>query len=156
MASLTAAVEAIQAVIDDVDGVEHVPEAPPENLTQFQFPAVVVYAASGHWRLGTANDGTSHATRWGMHTIHADLHIQRGDLALDVAAAMAFSDSIPNALIAGFVLSKFSGTVVSLGDANRAGTPPLRYELIELNWGGLETVGWRFALDVSVEELIDA
>lgn len=154
MATLTAVVAAIQDDLEELAGVIYVPASPVENINELQLPAMVVYAGNGYWRLGTAADGDGNATRTGAHTIMVDFHLAHDNLPLNVAEAMGYSDMIPNALLAGFIGDRFDGTVVTLGDPAQRGSPPIRYELTGMTWGGLKTVGWRIQIDVWVEEQI--
>lgn len=144
MATVAAIVTAIQARLTGLSGVVHLPATPPENLASVQLPAVVVFPLNGSWDLGAASPPSGSAARNGHHTIAVDLHIQRSDLALNIATALPYADSIPQRLVLGFRADRFDGTVQNM--------PEIRYELTELNWGGMQTLAWRFSVDVLAYE----
>lgn len=148
MATLEEIVAAVQAALADLD-VSSIPATPPENLGDPQLPALVVYPATGGYRIETAMGADGLPQKWGTHTINVDFHVGRTDLAVNVAAALPFCESIANALLRGFLGGQFGGTVTTLGQTD----PPLRYALAEMDWGGRKkgTVGWRFELDVTAE-----
>lgn len=156
MATLTEVIAEVQADLAGLADPLYVPETPPDNLTEHQLPAMVVYVGTGAWKLGTASDGNGDRTRWGVHTIMIDFHLAYDDTAVNIAEAMQFSDTIPNRLFAGFAADRFGGTVQNLGDPTQRGQSPIRYALTAMKWGGRDTIGWRYQMDVAVESSITA
>lgn len=134
---------------------------PDEPVDQINQPILMVYPGTGFWRLGTASRGAAHANkpaRWGLHTIRLDLLLTRKDLPFDVQRVQAFEDVIPHALLAGFTRDRFGDTVVGLGEASARArgsvqaSRPLSYEFTEFEWGGMTLIGYRYELDVEIEE----
>lgn len=129
--SLQDAIDEIRTRVLTVSGIQDVPQYAPEQLNVF--PIVVVYPFEGEWK---ANDNTF---KTGLHTIVVELHVQRNDLPIAIQSAMAFSDSIPNALI--------SGTYTSLQTWN-----VIRYRAGPMKWGEIDTWGFRwFLIDVKTQ-----
>lgn len=147
MATLEAIVTAVQTALAGID-VTSIPVTPPENLAEALLPALVIYAGTGSMKFETADDGTGHPAKRSMPTIFVDLHIHRSNLALNIATAMPFVDAITNALFLGFFIGRFGGTVTLMGNGS---SDPIRYALVEMNWGGMKTIGWRIEMDVSAE-----
>lgn len=154
MAALEDLIREVTADVRMVPGVVATPDAPPEQLGVF--PALVVYPRTGFWRFGSASGSRSREMRWGTHTLAIVLHVDRADLAYDMARALPFTESVPNALLAGFARDRFNQAAVTLGDPTTPGTtPPVRYEMGPSQWGGVDTIAITFSLDVSVEEEIN-
>ena len=157
MASLQSVVNAITGIVRTQTGMKYTPTMPTEQAASW--PASLVYATSGVWRMGTAAGGASEvAMRWGVHTIVAVVHVPRGDIKDDMTLLMPFGESIPNAVLAGFAIDQLDGTVVCMGDyRNRGGADEaISWELAPNDWGGVATISWIFRIMVSVEEEIDA
>lgn len=157
MAALEAVVAAVTTELRLLPGLVATPDSPPEQLSVF--PALVIYPSSGFWRTGSAYGPRERAMRWGTHTLSIRLHIERSNLATDVAQALPYGELIADALLRGFARDRFGGTVVALGDPvtlkSSGGSAPLRYEFGPDSWGGIDTLAWKVALDVSVEEEIN-
>lgn len=145
MATVTEVITAIQTRLTGLSGIVLMPAYPPEDLALIQLPAILSYPQSGAWGPGAATPPPGVIARTENHTINVDVHVHRFDLALNVAALMPFADSVPLRLMTGFREDRFDSTVFSMGPADGQ---PIRYELLELKWGGLETLGWRFSIDV--------
>lgn len=150
MAALSAVITAIQTRLTGLSGIVLMPATPPDNLALVHLPAVLVYPQSGSWAPGAATPPPGVISRTENHTITIDLHVHRTDLAMNVATLLPYGDSIPLLLMTGFREDRFDGTVFSLGPGEGQ---PIRYELLELRWGGLETIGWRFSIDVVLMNL---
>lgn len=154
MAALEQAVAAITTELRLLPGLYATPDAPPEQLSVF--PALVVYPQSGFWRLGSPSGARARGMRWGTHTIAIRVHVERSSLAHDVGQALPYAESVPDALFRGFARDRYGGAVVALGDPSVGGSAaPLRYEFGPDQWGGIDTLAWRWSLDVTVEEEIN-
>jgi hypothetical protein len=122
-----------------VSGVKAAPATPPENLSG-EFPFSVCYPSEGTWT--EAVQGMKEA----LHFIVIELHLQRGALPYDVAAALNFADSVPNALFSA-LSTRFSGTINTFGR--------IRYTFGAMEWGGIKTIGWRWTLeDVKIQSAV--
>ena len=142
MATLQQAIDAIQDLMGALTGMRSAPDEPPEDMSVFPF--CVAYASDGTWG-GFGGAGG----KKGLHTIIVEVHIQRSDLPRDVAAAMAYSESVANALIGDPTLAGTVDTIV--GD--------ITYTFGGLGWaqapGSLpNTIGWRFQLVVKQQSAI--
>lgn len=150
-------VDVLREIRDDLrtlTGLSALPDQPPEQLNEW--PALLVYAREGFWRLGTASGATGKPMRWGIHTIRVALHVERGpDLARATAELMPFAERIPHALFAGFYRDRFGGTVVLMGDPQVNQVAPITYEVGPDIWGGIETLALRCGLQVAAQEEIE-
>lgn len=134
--------------------VQH--DTPRENV--FETLTLLVYVASGGERLGTGDRGSGRAARWGQYTIVVDLVGPRKLLPDDYDRLLAYTNTIPNALLAGFVRDRFNSTVVELGDkapgtrtGGVGGSMPLRMQFVPDGWGE-QTLVLRYELDIVIEE----
>jgi hypothetical protein len=71
----------------------------------------------------------------GLHDVLVQLHVARKDLVLDVAAAMPYGDSVPEAIFADPTLGGKAQTFQRID-----------YEFGEMSYGGSPTVGWRWTV----------
>lgn len=131
--SLQDAINEIRTKVLTVSDIQDVPEYAPEQLNAF--PIVVVYPFEGEWK---SNDSTFKTS---LHTIIVELHVQRNDLPNAVQSAMAFSDSIPIALIDGLGTYTYIRTWESI-----------RYRAGPMKWAEIDTWGFRwFIADVKLQ-----
>lgn len=126
--TLQSAIAGAQTIVGAISGIRSAPAYPPEELSVFPF--AVAYSGGGTWEFGPAGD------KKGLHNIIVELHVQRKDLARDVTAAMAYSDSIPNALMLDTTLG---------GNASTFGR--ITYVFGPLGYGGIDTIGFRFTIE---------
>jgi hypothetical protein len=154
MATLSAALAAIQNSLRTLPGVTTVPDAPPEQIAEsIDLPAIYSYPLSGSWAYGAARGtGMDGAFIWGLHTIAVNLWVARKDLPTDLAAAAEMAALIPKTLMETFDRDQFGGTVTQLGRVGSSGAEPIRYEFAAFRWGGLDLVGWQFQVDLTLEQ----
>lgn len=139
MASLQDAIDAVQDIMGALTGIKAAPDEPLEQFSQFPF--AVCYADHGEWDFGPAGD------RKGLHTLVLELHVARKDLPRDIAAAMAYSDIIPNALLKDPTLAGTVSTIVG----------PLVYTFGPMGYGNADkpnTLGFRFMITVKMQATI--
>jgi len=130
MATLSNAIAQVQSLVRGLAGVRDAPDYPPEKASAFPF--AVAYPGTGRW-VGGAPAGEKR----GLHTIIVELHVARKDLPRDVEGAMGYVESIPNAILNAPTLS---GTVDTVNE--------IRYTFGALNYGDLQTIGYRFEVDI--------
>ena len=135
--SLQSAIAQVMTVATAVTGIRDGSATPVEKITVYPF--VVCYAARGTWQSGA---GTLY--KHGQHTIFLEIHFERKGLARRVAEAMGYAESIPDALFADVTLG---GTVSHILE-------PVRYSFGMLGWLGIETIGWRFEVDVDYKSAV--
>jgi hypothetical protein len=150
VSDLATLIKAVQSAVRTVDGLDAVPDYVPEQMNTNSM--LLVYASSGVWRMGTAVNANGFRARWAVHTLTIRLHVFRKDLPSAQAKIMPFSESIPAALLHGYQVDHFAGTVVCLGDANSPGGDPLTYTFAPDDVGGQETLTYTFHLIVSTEQ----
>lgn len=122
----------VNTLVGGLSGVRCSAKYPPE---QFAVGATAaVYPRSGVYKVAP-ND-----VMRGMHEVGVALGWPRGDLAVAIKAAMGFSESLPNVLMADQTLG---GTASAFGG--------MRYKFGEMVWGRVAMVGWEFTL-VEVKE----
>lgn len=128
MATLTDAVKALAGIVRGVSGVRMAPNYPPDQASVFPF--AVVMARAGTFAPGVAGESKA------LHDIVVQLHVARKDLPVDVQAAMGFSDSVPLAIMDE---PTWSGTISMY--------QRISYEFGEMEYGGVQTVGWRWVVE---------
>lgn len=98
-------VEAIQDAVGDLPGMRAAPYQPPEQINQFPF-AVCVFT-HGSWNYGPSG------MKKGLLTFALGIFVARnGALPREYEAAMAYSDSVPNALLSDPTLGGVVDTIV--------------------------------------------
>lgn len=156
MSTIADVITEVRQDLMTVSGIALFPEAPPEQV--HAFPVCLVYPGSGNYRQGSAVGSGGNPMGWGLHTITIDVHKNRTNLPDDILAILPLATDIPHALLLGYQTDKFNGTVVALGDVRTpggtGGTGAIRYEFLTPSPSGLDAVGYRFELDVTVEEEI--
>ena len=135
MATLQEAIDRVQALVGALSDIREAPDEPPETMAVFPF--AVAYALRGRWDFPSAS--------WaiGYHTIILELHVARVDLARDVQQSMAYSESIPNALIGDITLNSTVDTITSIS-----------YTYGPLGWGDVKTFGWRYEIEVKQKRAV--
>ena len=130
MATLQAIIDEIQDQVGAISGIRGAPDEPPDSINAFPF--AVAYVDVGEYHIGPPNLMT------GLHTIIVELHVARKDLERDVGRAMVYAKSIPNAVFAALKDS----TYTAFQTLER-----ITYEFGPLDWGDLQTIGFRFRLE---------
>lgn len=136
MATLPDAIARIQVLVRALGGIRGAPNEPPEKLNRFPF--AVAFAGRGTWA-----GGSPAGEKRGLHTIIVELHVARKDLPRDVAAAMGYTESIPNTILNDPTLN---GNVDAVNE--------IRYTFGPLGWGTAETLGFQFEIDVKQRSAI--
>lgn len=128
--ALESAVEAVMAVVAQVDGVRSAPTEPPEQASVFPF--VVGWPGEGTFSPGPMPSMT------GLHTIVLELHVNRQSLSFDMARIKPLITAIPLAIYAALL----AGTLTSSQTF-----ASIRYNLAVMEYAGIKTLGYRFALE---------
>lgn len=117
-------------------GAKQYPTYPPDQATAYPFSAV--FPGSATWGSMSAS--------WakGLETMICEIHLQRRNMALDVAAANAFAWALPKAILDDPTLDSNVSTVIEVR----------RSSLQAMAWAGTETIGYRFEIDYKVEETL--
>ncbi len=146
MSTLQDAIEQVQRVARSLSGIKAAPDYAPDD--EAQFPFAVTYAFSGTW--GTY--GGSHGKQ-GMHTLVTEIHVSRNPgLARAIEQAMPYCESFPHALFldiqdSGDLYDVIQGIGHGMGD-------PIRYTFGALQWAGVQTVGFRFEIDIKQQSTV--
>lgn len=132
MATLQGAIDQIQAVVGAVSGIKAAPDEPPDQINFFPF--AVCYARTGRYSIGPPD------TMHGIHVLWLEIHVARGADRLDndVAKAMAFAKSVPDAIFGAYKAGTLTALEVIQG---------ISYEFGPLDWGGAPTLGFRFIIE---------
>ncbi|MCK9600783.1 MAG: hypothetical protein M0R06_17210 [Sphaerochaeta sp.] len=125
MTTLASACNAIQIAAGGVSGIKYAPEQPPE--TPEDFPFVVTYPETFTGTINTMEDFRM------LYNITVELHISRQDLPVDVARLLAYAESFPNVI---FKALK-TNAIAASGITGTFGA---------LEWGGIETIGYRWTV----------
>jgi hypothetical protein len=111
------------------------PDEPPETIAVFPF--AVAYAERGRW------DSISAAWAIAYHTIILEIHVSRKDLPRDIQKAMAYSESVSNALIGDITLNGTVDTITTIS-----------YIFGPLGWNEAPSIGWRYEIGVKQKQVI--
>ena len=129
MATLQQAIDQIVDAAGAVSGIRFAPDEPNDQTPTF--PALLTFCERGTYRHSPIGVMT------GSHTILLELHVARRDLARDVAAAMAYAKSIPNAILNAHKTSALTA-IEEIGE--------IGYEFGPMTWAGQDTIGFRFRI----------
>lgn len=88
--TLQAAIDSIQTAVGLVPGVRYKPDDPPDNVADFPF--VVTYAAT----FTVAEKPQGLLTY--LYDIRVELHVKHSDTPNDIAEALPYAESVPNAI----------------------------------------------------------
>jgi hypothetical protein len=129
--SLVTAIAAVQTAAGTITGIKQAPTNPPEQSSMFPF--AVCYA-----RTGTE---TPQSKGWSisLHTLVCELHCQRTVLPLAVAQALPLYEALAAKIL----------TDPTIGGTCQA-TNQLRYSFGQMEYGGVQTIGFRVEIDVKV------
>ena len=127
MATLQDAVKGVMDLVAEVSGIRDAPEYPTDSIKIYPF--AVGYARTGRFEFGVQGEMK------GMHDIVVEVHCARAHLRSAVEAAMDFSDAVPAAIMADQTLG---GNVDTF--------EMVTYEFGALDYGGQQTIGFRFVV----------
>jgi hypothetical protein len=157
MATLTEVLAAVRSELGTLPAINYLPDAPPEQLSPFELPAIIVYSAMGEFRWESHYDDLSQRPlASGYRTVTVDVHLAREDLAINFAEAVKYADLVPMKLMDAFLASRIAGTAVTLGRglSGGSGNAPIRYQFGAMTYGGVKTIGFQFSVDVSFTQEI--
>lgn len=129
--TIEAAIADLREKLLSLNGMRSAPVNPPDATAAFPFG--VSYERSGTLEMKSAGFANDLATIW------CEIHVSRQILPQAVALAMEFRDPFMKLLIADPTLG---GTVSTIREIRRT--------FGRLEWGGVETIGYRFEVDVKV------
>lgn len=134
--TIEAAIADLQSKALALAGMKQAPAAPVEAMLQFPFS--IAYERSGATRV----EGPT----WGhdLATIVVEFHVGRQILPKAIEQAMALRDPFLKAIIAD---PNLGGAISAF---NNEGGPAIRRQFGRLQWGDIETIGYRFEIDVKV------
>lgn len=126
--TLATAIADVQAKALTLSGIKGAPTNPPESANVFPF--VVSYARTGNFKPGAG---------WAnyFHTIFTEFHIARQLLPVAISTALPYAESFGALILAD---PKLSDTVQEVRE--------VRYTFGRLSWGDVDTIGFRFEIDV--------
>jgi len=133
--SLTAAVTQLQTIASGLTDMRLAPNYPPEQANAFPF--AISYIESG--RLESTRLGKILSD--GFHVLATEIHVARRDLPTAIESAEGFLALFLTALQADPAL-----------DGNVLAIDAMRYTFGALQYGGVDTIGYRFLLDVRTDE----
>jgi hypothetical protein len=129
--TIEAAIQDLQDKLLSLSGMKSAPDSPPEGAGAFPF--AVTYERTGTLTLNSYGWSTDIVTLW------CEIHVSRAILPRAVEQAMSFRDPLLKLIIADPTLGDTVSTVLEL-----------RRVFGRLEWGGIETVGYRFEIDIKV------
>lgn len=154
--SIIAVSSIMRDILASIPGIASADENPPEQLTPDDFPALAIYPSLANVKLFSHANADGNPTYITNHQMVVDLHADRRVIGL--SGAIQFSKSliepITDQLMGKFVLDRYDGNVLSLGDPKIPGSPNILITFAHLNWGSIETIGYRFRLDLTLERAI--
>lgn len=155
MTNLEVAVETLSMTVGLTPGVKFYENEPPEQLSPEDFPAVLVYCSRGNSRKFTHGGEDNHPTIIENHVITADVHFNRKQdgLGLSLTKAQKIISPMVISIFRRFLKDKFNNSVINLGDPESK-EDPITYELMNLGWGSVDTIGYRIRIKIAVEEEI--
>lgn len=125
-------IEAVQDFWDAISGIKDAPDKVPETVNVFPF--AVTYERTGNLALRSAG--------WGQDftEIVSELHVSRSLLGPAIKSAYGYKQTFLKKFITDPTLG---GTVDTVVDG-------VSYEFGRLEWGGTQTIGYRFSFRVKL------
>ncbi len=130
------AIAEIQTKALAISGIRMAPDAPPEQLNVFPF--WVTYERLGRLPVNELPREWANQTV----TLFSELHVSRTLLTRAITSALGYRDLFLKKLLQD---PNLGGDVMIVDE--------VRWTFGRLEWGGVETIGYRFELDLSVELL---
>jgi len=152
MATLTAVLAAVRDELRGLPEINYLPDSPPEQLSGFQFPAIIVYSRNGEFRWDSHSSlDPSKPVAGGFRTVTVDVHLAREDLEINFAEAVKYADLVPMKLMDAFLDPEkaLHEMAVTLGRGDGTNGAPIRYLFSAMTYGGVKTIGFQFSVDVS-------
>lgn len=130
--TIEAAITNLQSKLLGLSGMKSAPDKVPEGTGPFPFG--VSYERKGEL--------SSHSAAFGdeLVTLFSEIHVSRAMLSAAIVQAMSFRDPFLKAVINDPTLG---GSIATIRD--------VRWSFGVLQWGGVETLGYRFEIDVKVQ-----
>jgi len=127
--SLEGAIGQIQTIVRAIPGIQSAPTSPPSSAGAFPF--AVSYPRSGNLVMNSVD--------WGnvLHTVYTELHFANQLLEISIPQSMPYARLVFLGLMAD----------VTLG-GNVSEISAVRYTFGKLAWAGVETIGFRFEIDM--------
>jgi len=125
-------ITALTGHLEEMTGIRDAPEHLLEAINEF--PTVISYFVSGHFEYGAGSPCI------GVHRVQADVHLGRSVLPEDEAAARLY-------ILRGLV--KLAANVTM--DGTCAHCLLRDYEIGRIGYGGAETFGVRYILEVKIK-----
>ena len=135
MATLQQVIDQIQDAVGALSGIRAAPDEPPESLNVYPF--ALAYSRDGFHE-------QRQGKMVGTHNIVVELHVARKDLARDIATAMGYAKSVPDAIFA----AQEDGSIAGASWLGR-----ISYTFGPMAWAEQPTIGFRFVVeDVRTED----
>jgi len=149
--SLSAAIAAIASAVRMTPGVVYTPDSPPDQLSDFEFPAVIIFPLRGDHNLATAYGGNGLPVESKHVTLRMDLHVRQYTEDLDdlVVIAVAANELLSKKVWRAFLDNRLNNQVMQMGTEN---TAPIRWTFGTMSWGGQDTIGFTYELDITTME----
>src|SRR4051812_8348070 len=113
MATMTEVLAAVRDELRGLPTITYLPDAPPEQFSDFELPAIVVYSAMGEFRWESHyDDASGKALASGYRVVTVDVHLARTDLVINFAEAVRYADVVPLTLMDAFLSGRIGGTAV--------------------------------------------
>jgi hypothetical protein len=123
-----------------------IPELPPENITSDGITCII-YPGTGTFKLGSASGSRGVQMMWlDPSAYFVEFHVKRQNLPTEMRLLQDLPDLVGRLIVESFtnLQGKLRNTVTQFKE--------LRYELRPLGWGEADTVGYRFTLEVNLEQ----
>lgn len=149
--SLAGAMAALADAVRMTPGVVYTSDDPPDQLADFQFPAILIFPLRGEGELATAYGGNGLPVEERHVTLRLDLHLRAYTQELDelTIAAVAANEPLSLKIWRRFLTDQFNKNVTVMGTET---TPPIRWQFVTMGWGGQPTLGFTYELDLTVME----
>lgn len=129
------AISELQKCALAISGMRAAPPTPTESASVYPF--AVSYERAGRLALRSSGFGDN------IVTIYTEFHVSRQLLPRAIEQAMGMRDEFIRSIIADPTLN---GTVSTVQD--------VRWTFGRLEWGGVETIGYRFEVDVKIPTVV--
>jgi len=132
MATIVDVAEQIQTYAGSLSGIRAAPKEPPDQMNVYPF------AVCG-FRRGTVTIAPAGTMKL-LGTFVCQIHVARKDLPRDYRVAMPFGDTFLAKILQNPTMGGKVSTVIEV-----------RPRFVEMTYGGIETLGWDFEIDVKMQ-----